>query len=76
MPFEELDPVVLAADVPELGLRSGDIGTIVLVHRGGAGYEVEFCALNGDTIAVTTLVPGQLRPVSEDEVPHARRVGG
>lgn len=35
----ELDRVVLTADLPEHSLRAGDLGTVVLVHRGGEGYE-------------------------------------
>ena len=53
--IKELDDVILACDLPEHGLSAGDIGTVVLVHRGAAGYEVEFTALDGDTIAVATL---------------------
>ena len=40
--IKELDDVILACDLPEHGLSAGDIGTVVLVHRGAAGYEVEF----------------------------------
>jgi hypothetical protein len=50
--IKELDQVVLARDLPEYGLCAGDIGMVVLVHRGGKGYEVEFVALDGETIAV------------------------
>lgn len=35
--MRELDSVVLATDLPEHGLRAGDIGTVVLVHRDEAG---------------------------------------
>jgi len=42
--FAELDRVVLTTDLPEHHLKSGDIGTIVLTHRGGAGYSVEYFA--------------------------------
>jgi hypothetical protein len=59
--IKELDPIVLSVDLPEYGLQAGDIGTVVLVHQGGAGYEVEFVALDGETIAVTTLTHDQAR---------------
>ncbi len=49
--IKELDRVVLTVDLPEHGLQEGDIGTVVLVHRGGEGYEVEFVALDGETVA-------------------------
>ncbi len=53
--IRELDRVVLATPVKAHGLEAGDIGTVVLVHAGGKGYEVEFVALDGETITVTTL---------------------
>ncbi|MDW8309424.1 MAG: DUF4926 domain-containing protein [Verrucomicrobiales bacterium] len=72
--IEELDDVILGCDLPEHGLRAGDLGTVVLVHRDGAGYEVEFTALNGDTIAVITLMPNEVRPVPPDTIAHAREL--
>lgn len=72
--INELDSVVLTADVPELGLASGDIGTVVMVHDQGAAYEVEFIALDGETIGVTTLTSNQIRSVREGEIAHARQV--
>jgi len=36
--IQELDNVVLTTDLPEYGLERGDIGTVVLLHRGGEGY--------------------------------------
>ena len=35
----ELEDVILECDIPKHGLRRGDIGTVVLIHRGGEGYE-------------------------------------
>ena len=72
--IEELESVVLTVDLPEYGLERGDIGTIVLVHRDGEGYEVEFVALDGETVAVVSLFASQVRPVARREVAHARRV--
>lgn len=54
--IHELDSVVLTGDLPEHGLRAGDVGTVVLVHREGEGFEVEFVALDGETIAVISLI--------------------
>ncbi len=70
-----LDTVVLTAEIPEQGLQPGDIGTVVLEHRGGGGYEVEFTALDGETIAVVSVLAGQVRPVARREIARARRVG-
>jgi hypothetical protein len=70
--FNELDDVMLTRDLPEHGLSAGDVGTVVLVHRNQAGYEVEFITLGGDTVAVLTLMPDQVRPVNSGEIAHAR----
>jgi len=70
--INELDYAVLECDLPQFGLKRGDVGTVVLVHGHGAGYEVEFTALDGETIAVTTLSAGQLREVGGGEIAHAR----
>lgn len=70
--IKELDQVVLSRDLPEHGLCPGDIGTVVLVHRGGKGYEVEFIALDGETVAVTTLMADEVRPIRSREMAHAR----
>lgn len=72
--IRELDAVVLECDLAEHGLKRGDVGTVVLVHGNGAGYEVEFTALDGDTIAVTTLSAAQLRVARGGEIAHARAV--
>jgi hypothetical protein len=46
----------------------------VLLHRNAAGYEVEFTALNGDTIAVVTLMANQVRPVQAGAIAHMREL--
>lgn len=68
----ELDRVILTEDLPKYGLKTGDIGTVVLIHRGGEGYEVEFTALDGETLAVTSVFASQVRPSVPHEIPHAR----
>jgi hypothetical protein len=70
--IKELDDVILNCDLPEHGLSVGDIGTVVLVHRRNTGYEVEFLSLDGDTIAVVTLMLNQVRPVQSGEIAHVR----
>lgn len=72
--IQELDRAIVTLDLPEHGLRAGDVGTVVLVHRGGQGYEVEFVALDGETMAVITLTATQVRPVGRREITHARPV--
>ena len=70
--IKELDRVVLTTDLPEHGLKQGDIGTVVLIHRGGAGYEVEFLTLDGETVAVTSLLASQVRAINRKEIAHVR----
>lgn len=65
--------VVLTRDLPEHGLKSGDVGTIVLVHPAG-GYEVEFMTLDGETIAVTSLATEEVRPIARREIAHVREI--
>jgi len=72
--LKELDRAVLTDDLPEHGLSAGDLGTIVMVH-GQEGYEVEFVTLEGETLAIVSLHPDQLRPVDPREIAHARAVG-
>jgi hypothetical protein len=72
--IEELDRVVLTTDLPEEGLKAGDIGTVVLVHEKAKGYEVEFTTLDGATFTVVTVLAGQVRPTQAHEVAHVRSV--
>jgi hypothetical protein len=72
--IQELDTVVLTRDIPEERLRKGDLGAVVLVHEEGAGYEVEFVTLDGQTLAVVTLPADAVRPATGHELPHAREV--
>ena len=72
--MKELESVVLATDLPKEGLKRGDIGTIVLVHPGRKGYEVEFITLDGETIAVVSLSPSQIRSIGPKEIAHVRPV--
>ena len=46
----ELQRVVLTASVAHEGLEAGDVGTVVHVYADGHGLEVEFVALDGETI--------------------------
>lgn len=70
--IQELEDVVLTSDLPKQGLARGDIGTVVLIHEQGKGYEVEFTTLDGETIAIVTLTADQVRPSKPKEIAHAR----
>lgn len=49
MTFKELDTVVLERDLPDHGLRRGDLGAVVHVYRPD-GLEVEFVTASGRTL--------------------------
>lgn len=74
--MKELDLVVVTDDLPEHGLKAGDVGTIVLEHADAQGYEVEFATLGGETVAVVTLRASQVRPIMSREIAHARALAG
>jgi hypothetical protein len=70
--IKELDPVVLTESLPEYGLQAGDVGWVVMMHAGGAGYEVEFVTLTGETVSVVTVPARAVRPVDKREIAHVR----
>lgn len=72
--INELDAVALTRDLPEHGLMRGDVGTVVLVHGDGAGFEVEFVGYDGHTVALLTLERDQVRPLATHDIPHAREL--
>jgi len=70
--IREHEWAVLAVDLPEYGLKAGDVGTVVHIYRDGAAYEIEFFTLDGHTLDVVTVEADHVRPVSRREVMHAR----
>jgi hypothetical protein len=69
--FKLLDTVVLTRDVPEAGLRRGDLGAIVEVH-GPNAFEVEFVAASGRTQALVTLAANDIRHVGDQDLVSVR----
>ncbi len=65
--YLEHDVVVLRHHLPAQGLVTDDVGAVVGVYRAG-GYEVEFTAADGDTVAVVTLAEGDIRPRRRREI--------
>jgi len=70
--IKEHDLIVLTCDLSKEGLKAGDVGTVVHIHKRGEAFEVEFVTLNGDTVAVATVLASQVRPVSRRDLTHAR----
>ena len=62
--LSEHSRIVLTTDLPEEGLACGDVGTIVHIHPGREAFVVEFMGLNGGTLAVSTVLQSQMRPVT------------
>jgi hypothetical protein len=66
-PFRELDTVVLLRELPDAGLRAGDLGAVVQVY-GSEAVEVEFVTASGRTQALLTLPITDVRPVRDDDL--------
>ena len=71
MKHKLLDCVVLVKDLPEFGLRVGDLGTIVAIYE-PAGLEIEFIKASGETQAVLTLTEADVRPIKADDIMSVR----
>lgn len=74
MRFQELDTVVLDRDMPEAGLRRGDLGAIVQVYPPD-GIEVEFVTASGRTQALMTLQTHDVREVADEDLVAVRPLG-
>jgi hypothetical protein len=72
--IRELDTIVLSQDLDEYGLKQGDIGAVVHVYNNDAAYEVEFVTGEGETVALLTLTPQDIRPMREREILHVREL--
>ena len=73
--FRELDTVVLLRDIPDAGLRAGDLGAVVQVYPSDT-LEVEFVAASGRTQALETLRATDVRPVRDDDLLSVRPARG
>ena len=67
MQFKHLETVVLDRDLPEHGLRRGDLGAVVEVYEPD-GLEVEFVTASGKTEALVTLRAGDVRSVGDRDL--------
>jgi len=73
MMYKVLDTVVLDRDLPQQGLRSGDLGAVVQVYEPD-GLEVEFVTASGKTQALVTLQFRDVRPVQDRDLIAVRSV--
>jgi len=73
MKFKCLECVVLAHDVVEHGLRTGDLGTVVAIYPEN-GVEVEFVKVSGSTLATLTLSNNDVRKIDSHDLLATRRL--
>ena len=66
-----LDTVVLIRDLPEHGLREGDLGAVVETYPPDA-LEVEFVTASGRTTALVTLKSTDVRAISDTDLVAVR----
>ena len=67
MRYRTLDVVVLDRELPDRGLRKGDLGAVVEVYEPD-GLEVEFVTASGTTEALLTLGVADVRPVADNDL--------
>jgi len=73
MMYKLLDTVVLDRDLPEHGLRNGDLGAVVQVYELD-GLEFEFVNASGKTQALVVLNVNDVRPVQDSDLIAVRSV--
>lgn len=67
--LKPLDVVVITEDLPDHGVRQGDVGTVVECYKQPSqAYEVELVNRDGSTKALLTLFPHQVRPAMKNEI--------
>ena len=71
MKYNELDTVALAKDLTAAGLKAGDVGTVVHLHKPEA-LEVEFITASGKTQALLTLSVEDVRPAQDSDLLSVR----
>jgi hypothetical protein len=71
MTHKVLDTVVLQTDLPQYGLRKGDLGAVVHVYEPD-GLEVEFVTASGKTEALVTLKSDAVRAVVDNDLVAVR----
>ncbi len=74
MNFKLLETAVLNKDLPDLGLKRGDVGAVVEIYSRDA-LEIEFVRGSGETQALVTLKKRDLRRIGADELLAVRPLG-
>jgi hypothetical protein len=71
MIMKVLDTIVLKKDLPDHGLKKGDVGVVVEAYEPD-GLEVEFVTGSGKTQALVTLKIKDVRMVGDAEILSVR----
>jgi hypothetical protein len=71
MRFKQLDTVVLDRDLPECGLRRGDLGAVVEIYEPD-GIEIEFAMATGKVATVITLHDRDGREIEDGDLMTVR----
>jgi hypothetical protein len=72
--LKEHERAVLTIDLPDYGLKIGDVGTIVHIYSDEMAYEIEFFTLDGHRLDVVTVEISQVRPIKRNDVLHVREM--
>jgi hypothetical protein len=76
MKYDLFIRVALTEDLPQYGVRRGDVATIVESHVGRPGqepgYSLEVFNAVGETIAVITVRESQIERLTANELLHIR----
>ncbi|MBI5606630.1 MAG: DUF4926 domain-containing protein [Deltaproteobacteria bacterium] len=71
MAYKLFEEVVLRKDIPERGLKKGDVATLVEHHPvsgGEDGYSLELFNAIGQTLAVITVPESFIEQLTPDEI--------
>jgi hypothetical protein len=70
--IQEHQRIVFMEDLPQYGLKVGDVGTVVHIYDAGETYEIEILNVEGEIVEVVTVMASQVRPAYDTEILHAR----
>ena len=76
MKYQLFTRIALKTDLPQHGLRNGDVATIVEYHEGRPGqepgYTLEVFNAVGESVAVIMVRESQIVPLTANELLHVR----
>ncbi len=59
--IREFERIILTKNLKSTPFVKGDVGTVVMIHPGGKGFEIEFFALDGSTLGVETVLADHVK---------------